>query len=327
MNLVVAGALGRAFRGSTEAAYRQTILRQQAAERERRERKEEIEDDAAELSDFAMAMVSMAEMNDFKIELDRYDTATVAALQENEHQLTIARERLDLIFAKAHVLPDGRRVFKTEDGLRVFDERGQELTAAEIDPHEIADERPRWETAKQAIDRLEALTEERAAILDYQEKLDEARERLDSGEMSRKEFDELRETLKTEMPEAVGVQMPGIEHGPEVSAQAEPASPAEELDITADMVPTGLRPVGPGYCFTCLIVAYQVSGHSRDLVQSARNAPPHTRIAKPGCKDAATRWSETFDPSRTSCVKLQGRKFLSRQSDRHRLQTGWTNLP
>ena len=237
MNLAVAGALGRAFRGSTEAAYRQTIFRQQAAERERRERKEEIEDEAAELSDFAMAVVSMAEVDEFKIELDRYDTATVAALQENEYQLTVARERLDLIFARAHVLPDGRRVFKTEDGLRVFDERGQELTAEVTDPLDIADERPRWETAKQAIDKLEALTEERAAILDYQEKLDAARERLDQGDMTRKEFDELRETLKTKMPEAVGVQMPGMERGAEVSAQAEPATPAEELDIMADMVP------------------------------------------------------------------------------------------
>jgi DNA repair ATPase RecN len=144
---------------------------------------------------------------------------------------------------KAHVLPDGRRVFETEDGLRVFDEHGRELDASTISPEEIEDSRPRWETAKQAIDRLDALTQEREHLLVYQEKLDHARERLDAGDLTREEFDNLRDELKDDMPESVREQLSELEQEQETAAEPD-ATPAEELKISDDMVPATSKPSG-----------------------------------------------------------------------------------
>lgn len=135
MQYPASGDLGRAFRASTEsAAYQQFLMREREQERLRKDRIDELRGDEAELSSFADAIVSASEIAEFEVDLDRYDTATVAALQENEVQLAQVRERMDALLGQAYVLPDGRRVFKTEDGLRVFDESGKELDASTIDP-------------------------------------------------------------------------------------------------------------------------------------------------------------------------------------------------
>lgn len=251
MNTVVAGALGQIFRGSTEPSYREMLLRHQRAENERRERDEKMDDAKTDDLDLAMAVVvTAAEMDEFRIELDRYDTATVAALQLNERELILARERLDKLLGEAHVLPDGRRVFETEDGLRVFDEHGRELDASVISPEEIEDSRPRWETAKPIIDGYKALAKERTELLEYQEKLDHARERLDAGDLTREEFDDLRDELKADMPDAVREQLPELEQEQETAAEADAApaeadaAPADELEISDDMVPTSSKPSG-----------------------------------------------------------------------------------
>lgn len=236
MDVIVAGSLGRAFRGRTERAYHELALRQHLAERERRERREELDSDAAELMDFALAIVSAADMDEFREELDSYDAATIAALQDNERDLMLVRQRLDEMLGRAHVLPDGRRVFKTEDGQRVFDENGNELATEEIHPDEIDDSKPRWEQYRAELEAFKALERERVELIDYQAKLDEARERLDRGEMSQEEFDGLRDDLKASMPEAVSAHVPGMEKT-DRAASTEPAQ-AEELDLAADAVPS-----------------------------------------------------------------------------------------
>jgi hypothetical protein len=244
VELIVAGALGRAFRSSTGEAYRQAVLRHQVDERNRRDRKDEMANDAEEFMDFAIAIVSIAEINDFKLELDRYDAATISALQENQRNREIASERLDLILGKAHVLPDGRRVFKTEDGLRVFDETGSELDASVVDPDEIPDWCPRWEAFEDAKNLVDSLQDERADILDYQAKLDEARERLDSGDMTQQDFDELQASLLEDMPDAVRDQFEVLASKLEQVTEASAVAP-EELDISDEMVPTSFAAKPP----------------------------------------------------------------------------------
>lgn len=239
MVLMLAERLREEFAVRAEAAAYERFRRQELDERDRRERKrDEVENHADDAMDVAVAFVAVseAEIGEFRAELDAYDPATVEALQINDINFDRARERLDAIFARAHVLPDGRRVFKTEDGLRVFDEFGRELEAEEIEPDEIADERPRWEEAKESIDDVKALERERADLLAYQQKLDEARERLDAGDLSRDEFERLREQLKTDMPPAVRELLPEAAK-PKVEAAAAPA-PQVKLDIDDDMVPT-----------------------------------------------------------------------------------------
>lgn len=189
-------------------------------------------------------MVSVEEANAFRTELDVYDTATVAALDFNREALERVQEHLDLLLAQAHVLPDGRRVFKTEDGTQVFDEFGNELDASVIDPNDVANSRPTWESYKPHFDEKARLMAEQDELLDYQEKLDEARERLDAGDITSEELDELREELRESAPEAVRRHIPEMAEGPDATTGQPDPDPvqATDLDITADMVSTGAVP-------------------------------------------------------------------------------------
>ena len=244
MQLPIAGSLRREFAGRSEAAIYRRFQRRQEEERQRREEREDARTDSAELLDMAALVVTEMEINNFRREIDRYDTATIVALQQNEIDLAEARERLERIFAKAHVLPDGRRVFKTEDGLHVVDEYGQELSPDVISPEEIADARPRWEEASDAIDRLEALTQEREELLDYQAKLDDARKRLDNGDLTREEFDRLRTELQVDMPVSVRAQFPELadEQHADFDQAAQPDAAPIELDLSEDLVPSTAGP-------------------------------------------------------------------------------------
>ncbi len=234
---VTAGTLRRHFGASAASDFLETLLRHKLDQRDRQEREERIEQEADDSFEFAVAMVSAEEAAAFRVELDAYDVATVEALQENEHGLVEARENVGKLLARAHVLPDGRRVFETEDGLRVFDEKGNELDASVITPGEIDDTHPRWEVYDRARQRVDALEEQRTEILDYQAKLDDARVRLDAGDMTRDEFDRLRTSLKADMPEAVRNQIPEFA-AQKAEVTAETPKSAEKLDISDDMVPT-----------------------------------------------------------------------------------------
>lgn len=245
MQNVVAGALRQEFQGRTEAAVLEKFLRQQREERLRKERKDDANEETSEFLDTALMIISAAEADAFRVELDRYDAATVAALQENDEAMDHVRERMDKLLAKAYVLPDGRRIFKTEDGTRVFDEFGVEVGKDEIDPALIEDARPAWETYKIELDEKTRLLDERKELLDYQAKLDDARERLDAGDMTRKEFDQVRGELKADMPDAVRKQLPDL--ASDSKPDAEIASQAEDLDMSDDMVPAAtIKPAVPG---------------------------------------------------------------------------------
>ncbi len=187
--------------------------------------------------EMAIAVISAAEAVEFRADLDQLDTATVAALHTNLERQALSRARLDDMLARAYVLPDGRRVFKTEDGMRVFDEHGVEIGRDIIDPAAIRDDHPRWEPFNAETVFFDSLKREQAEILEYQAKLDEARERVDSGEMTREEHDRFRAELKAEMPDAVRQQIPELadERKP---AAAPPAAEAAELDFSDDSTPT-----------------------------------------------------------------------------------------
>lgn len=176
----------------------------------------------------------------FRVELDTYDTATVIALQENELALEEAQRRLDEILLRAFVLPDGRRVFKTEDGTRVFDELGAEIDPSVIAPEDIDGHHPSWETYRSHRHAIERLHAERGTILEHQQRLDDARERLNRGALTREDYERLHEDLATSMPEAVRQHLPGIDAGGDPA----PVRADEQLEISRDMVPSRM---GPGF--------------------------------------------------------------------------------
>ncbi|MBU2527605.1 MAG: hypothetical protein KKC03_13490 [Bacteroidetes bacterium] len=175
-------------------------------------------DDEADFGAMAV-MASSEEIATFEITLDKYDTAVIAALDENEHDLTAVHATIQDKLEKAFVLPDGRRAFKTEDGMRVFDEHGSEIAPDELSADEIEDWRPRWEAFSADKQAEQALTEERQDLMDYQHRIDDAREKLDDP-ISKQELVDLKRDLEADMPQSVRKQL-GME-----TNQPAPASTA-----------------------------------------------------------------------------------------------------
>ncbi|HEY3696765.1 hypothetical protein [Phenylobacterium sp.] len=195
----------------------QRLQRRTREDEERQEKKEENE--RKEVAEEVIAHATKSDIANFTVTLDRYDEATVSALMENGVELRAAQERVDKMLLKAHTLPDGRKVFLTEDGTRVFDQHGTELKANEVKPDEIDPHLTRWETFRHAKHDEQRLTDEREELHAYQGKLDNARERTKDPDLSKAELEALDKELREEAPERVR-QKVGNDHAkPEISAE------------------------------------------------------------------------------------------------------------
>lgn len=182
-------------------------------ESERDDRKKDREKKEQENGRDVMTAALLGEVDrldaaELETQIALHDQAIIQALTENEERLAAADRRVAKLLGEAHVLPDGRRVFKTEDGLRVFDEFGQEVDADDVDPQSIDDLRPSWETVSGELDDRNALAEERRNLLDYQHKLDEAQDKLARGEMSQTDLDDLDRLMTDDVPDAVRRHLP-----------------------------------------------------------------------------------------------------------------------
>lgn len=221
--------------------YREKIARFESRQRQMTDA-QRIADRQKDAQAWAMletALASPAQVKAFRVDLDRYDTKTVEALMDNQEAMEAVRGRIDDMLGKAAVLPDGRRVFKTMDGQRVFDEHGQALSRDLIDPASIDDKKPKWETFSGEKGKWQSLNEERKALLDYQAKLDDARARLDKGEITEQELSETKADLTATMPDAVREKL-GIE---KPKADVAPAAPSPLDGMDALMQQTGLGAV------------------------------------------------------------------------------------
>ena len=184
---------------------------------------------------FSFVIATDEQIAAFTVKLDTYDAATIEALMENERALEQVREELRIMLDKAYVLPDGRRVFKTEDGTRVFDEYGEEIS--DFDPALIEDWRPHWEEYDAKTDEHRVLEQERRELLDYQGELDEARERAAEDGLTEAELEDLELRIEQDMPDAVKRHLTG-EHSPapdddkpEPPQQQATFQPAGKLDM------------------------------------------------------------------------------------------------
>lgn len=186
-------------------------------------------DDAIDLQT-ALAVVVVSELTAHELEtlnirLTEHQNAVFEALNENREQLNASEDRLEEMLGKAIVLDDGRRVFKTSDGLRVFDENGLEVGADKIMPDEIENWRPDFETYADERETLKSLKAAQTELLRYQQKLDDAQERVEQGGLTREEFNDLN-SLLNEAPTAVRSRL-----SPEDSA-----SLSTDPDIDANQV-------------------------------------------------------------------------------------------
>lgn len=122
----------------------------------------------------------------------------------------------------------------------MFDEHGAAVGSSTLDPDLINGNRPVWETYKPLLNLKHDLLAEREALHAYQTRLDEARERLDSGELTRTDYVKLRKELKQEMPDAVRHQIEKLEGRPEAPRQD--VVEADTLDLGAKVTPTSFAP-------------------------------------------------------------------------------------
>ena len=232
MLVAVKGALGQRFlREANRRAYEHALRQHHRDQQERREKRIDAMEADADFIDLASAAITTEQAELFQTELDIYQTATVEALLENEEALEHVNERLEHLLRRAHVLEDGRRVFKTEDGERVFDENGNELDQEVIHPDEIDDSRPRWETITGILDEREALQNERKRLINFQERLDDDQDRLDHGEITQVEFEDLRKELRERAPGTVRERAIGIDF----EDKATPSTVLAKVTIADDL--------------------------------------------------------------------------------------------
>ncbi|MFA6965242.1 hypothetical protein [Bosea sp. (in: a-proteobacteria)] len=196
-----------ALRAQITSEQRQRLMMEMGArlnaERNQAENEKRRREDAEFFAAMEAVLAPAHKIEQFNIKLDRYETATVQALMDNELDTLAVRKEIEVMLLKAHTLEDGRRVFKTEDGMRVFDEHGAELKAADVAPESIADDRPRAESYFERRAEERRLVEERKGLIAYQEKLDLARERTADPSLTENELSALEKELGQSMPDRI----------------------------------------------------------------------------------------------------------------------------
>ncbi|OXT01964.1 hypothetical protein B7H23_03230 [Notoacmeibacter marinus] len=225
----------------TSAWIKADHLKKFEAQRDKRMRNEKQADEAdADFFDLAISVVlaTMEEIEAFQVKLDEYDEATVQALIANNEQLDAVQNEMNDLLDRAHVMEDGRRVFRTEDRSAIYDENGEKLGHGEIDADAISGASPTWEEYEPVYTERQHLLQERQQLIEFQDKLDEARELSGAEGFTKDELDELDTELEETMPEAVARQLPGYE--PET-----PSAPTAALDGVKAVISVGPDVLGP----------------------------------------------------------------------------------
>lgn len=188
---------GKAVR---EHERKKRSFEKQRQDKNRREREADLAEEQLESFAIGMVAATLDEIEAFEARLDTYDEATVRALMINQERLDAVNDEIMELLARAHMLDDGRRVFLTEDRTKAFDEFGTEVTSEELDFDTAPPGVPTWETYSAKLDRQRELIEEREQIIEYQTKLDHAREEIGDGEISKDDLEALDAELLDAMP-------------------------------------------------------------------------------------------------------------------------------
>ena len=205
----------------------QWFIKSRQDQEKRTDRAEKLEDELLSIAT-EVILATEIQIEAFNIKLDQYDEATVKALMENQIALDSIQATIELMLNDAYSMEDGRRVFKTENGEQVFDEFGNSVTAEELDFGLIPENAPTWEEWQGALQTKNDLTVQRTEIMEFQEKVDETREKVRTGQFTSDEIDSFENELNSEAPPSVKAQMPGFENIPDAKAVfSEKAQPAE----------------------------------------------------------------------------------------------------
>lgn len=199
-------------------------------------RKDQVEADQSKPTDVIIAALVLdnpryaARLKQLNTRLETHQSAVIDALLENQERLDKADERLQQLLSEAYVLPDGRRVFKSENGITVIDEYGDGVSADELDPHMIDDRYPTAETWLAAKEHHRKLSAEREELLDYQDRLDQAQQLIDQGDLNEEDFDDLDALMNDDVPNAVRQRLPSLDPAYVNASQPDPGF-ANDFDL------------------------------------------------------------------------------------------------
>lgn len=215
------------FMQNAAAKYRAAQLAEanEHIREQEKERKERRHRDDMEREHWEELLATAEQTEAFRNQLSAYDTATVSALIDNGRALDDVRLKREQMETSAFRLQDGRLVFKSEDGARVFSKDGTELSRDTILPTAIPDSGPRWEAFKGVTDHEHTLLRERDALHAYQQRLDEARETVDKGNVTADALAKMDADLKRDMPMGVKERLPGALTSPDAPDADRVAAP------------------------------------------------------------------------------------------------------
>ena len=243
MTLMISGMLTGEFGNSVDERTRQRILWHLREQEERIENlnpgSERNQDKNASV-DISITLATSDQLLEFKLELDELRLETTEALILQERLIEAARERISIVLDEAHNLEDGRKVFKTRDGDKVFDSEGNEIDAEIVSPESIPDHKPRFEDYWEQRIQLEALEKEQADLLELEQKLDELDERIANGSLTAEELDELGSELPASMPEKLLGRQAGLENTRPAnlsSTHETPSAPNLDRELSGLAVP------------------------------------------------------------------------------------------
>lgn len=153
---------------SERAAIRDKKLREQLAartDRERLESKEQQEKDAEFTAEAVETVLTACEqrLTGLQERADDLDAISLQALIE-------AQQRLEEILRNANRARDGRAIFEASDGT-IYDENGNEVKPADIDPGEWNDDGPSWDDFSAARDDIHRAQALRDRVRDQQDRL------------------------------------------------------------------------------------------------------------------------------------------------------------
>lgn len=146
--------------------------------------------------------------------LEQFDTdqrASRLAVSEIDKRLVqLAREQAEAI-ERAVKLDDGRAIFLSEDGQSIYTEDGERLSdevAAELLEGRGEELRagPSWEGFAAFSREREELLKERAEIIEWEQRREELRARVEGGELSQDELEALEREYEESVPDRVQAQ-------------------------------------------------------------------------------------------------------------------------
>lgn len=228
--------LARHAKSDEAATLREEGFRRQSERIEKRQ--EETRADQAETSDLLTAIIASgnpadaARLKKLDQRVGLHQNAVIEALQDNQERLDAADLLLRQLLDEAYTLPDGRRVFKSEDGTTIIDEHGVQVGREDIDPDMIDNRYPTAETWLTAKENHQKISQERAELVDYQNKLDQAQTLIDQGGLSDDDFADLDALMTSDVPDAVRSRLPSDDPANRMSSSSDP-------DPSIDSAPAG----------------------------------------------------------------------------------------